>query len=694
MAPWARDAELQRGTVFGRYVVLDWLGAGGMGVVYSAFDPDLNRGVALKVLRNGGADLADRLPIRDLLLREAQAMAQLAHPNVVTVFDVGSVDDRVFIAMELVEGQTLAAWLRAQPRKRGEIVAVFLAAGHGLAAAHAAGLIHRDFKPDNVLVGNDGRVRVTDFGLARGAPPDAATCAAGPPTGQLQTAVAGTLAYMAPEQYLGRSVDARADQFSFAVALHEALCGERPFISPLAATTAAVPPTPPGARIPVAVRRVLVRALSPASDDRYASMTELLAALAPKPRRYRRLAIAAIVVGAAAVAFAAAFAIHLQRVAERRVDRLSRLRGLAAELRAILRNDQMAPLHDIRPERDRVRATMRDLERELQSSAGRKDRAVIELVLGEGHRALGDHQRAVVALEAAWAAGERGPQLDAVLGDTLGAVYWDHLQQIDSEVPAVEQAAQTRDIERRYRDPAMRHLRAALAAGASSPAYLEALIAFHERRFDDASRGASAVFEESHTFYEAGILDARAHHEAGRSQLAANRREEARQAFAVARQIFERAVDTARSDDDAWLRYGEMVYVQAHDLSNGDLPPDLRARAIDAFHRARAINPDRWEAILSEAAIYEYEANLAILSYQDPRPHIDRVLVMANEARAHGAPADRVDTTICRAYRDRAVYETTHGAALAPPSPRPSPPASVPAGAHATRKEPRSLEAL
>src|SRR6185436_5816220 len=136
--PTTSETELAAGGQFSRYVVLDWLGAGGMGVVYSAYDPDLNRRVALKVLRNDSADPVDRGPVRDLLLQEAQAMAQLAHPNVVTVFDAGTVDGRVFIAMELIEGSTLSSWLAAERREQAEIIATFVAAGNGLAAAHAA----------------------------------------------------------------------------------------------------------------------------------------------------------------------------------------------------------------------------------------------------------------------------------------------------------------------------------------------------------------------------------------------------------------------------------------------------------------------------------------------------------------------------------------------------------------------------
>jgi len=339
LASSMRDTELP-GARFGRYRVLDWLGAGGMGVVYSAYDLDLNRKVALKVLRNDGTD---QLPISDLLLAEAQAMAQLAHPNVVTVFDVGSVDDRVFLAMELIEGQTLAGWLRARRRKPSEILAMFVAAGHGLAAAHAAGLIHRDFKPDNVLVGNDGRVCVTDFGLARAAPTRTDSVARDPSDPAAarapQTGLAGTLAYMAPEQYLGRSVDARADQFSFAVGLYEALYGERPFASPPVSGDPPVVTTPPLRGVPVALRQVLLRALRRDPDERYPSITDLLAALTPPPRRVRNLAVAAIasLVSAAIALAVAATAVRAPdaprepRAVVRAIRRLTFTRGCAAQ---------------------------------------------------------------------------------------------------------------------------------------------------------------------------------------------------------------------------------------------------------------------------------------------------------------------------------------------------------------------------
>ncbi|HSR98377.1 MAG TPA: serine/threonine-protein kinase, partial [Kofleriaceae bacterium] len=222
--PSAEPGRLAYGAVLGRYVIEELIGAGGMGVVYRARDPDLGRAVAIKQLGRVRSDWQWRAR----LLREAQAMARLAHPNVVTVYDVGLAEDGLFVAMEYVEGMTLRRWL-TEPRTRQEIAAAFVAAGRGLHAAHLAGLVHRDFKPDNVLVSTDGRVRVTDFGLVRAdAGPDEPA-----PTGQpaavvdapgltVADAVMGTPGYMAPEQYGGAAVDARTDQFAFSCALYEA----------------------------------------------------------------------------------------------------------------------------------------------------------------------------------------------------------------------------------------------------------------------------------------------------------------------------------------------------------------------------------------------------------------------------------------------------------------------------------------
>ena len=286
------EAEAVR---IGRFRVRSVLGRGGMGIVYRAEDETLGRQVALKLLRpDVGAADGGRGGRR--LAGEAQSLARLSHPNVVAVFDVGEHEGQRFIAMEYVEGQTLREWLRA-PREVGDILEIFTQAGRGLAAAHAVGLVHRDFKPDNVLVGSDGRARVLDFGLARppgavdgeGSEPPALEAGADPLATSLtrEGALLGTPAYMAPEQHLGDAADARSDQFAFCVALFESLVGERPFVSRdlrslslaiVGGKRRAIAAGPHG-EIPAHVRAVLERGLQVDPSARFPDMETLLAAL-------------------------------------------------------------------------------------------------------------------------------------------------------------------------------------------------------------------------------------------------------------------------------------------------------------------------------------------------------------------------------------------------------------------------------
>jgi tetratricopeptide (TPR) repeat protein len=304
-SPAPADGEpLRRGTQVSGYWILNLVGVGGMSVVYRAYDPRLDRRVALKFLRATPAPGSGPDSSHARLLREAQAMARLAHPNVVTVHEVGTWGDKVFIAMELVEGATLSSWLEEAPRQGPQIVRAFVAAGRGLAAAHAAGIVHRDFKPSNVLVAPDGRVKVTDFGLARpledSAPtlPPAASQTVTPTLTQ-SGALVGTPAYMSPEQLAGAPGTTHSDQFSFCVALYEALYGNRPFRGSSwealqREMRSEVPQPPERAGVPRRVRRVVLRGLRPDPADRHPSMEALLHELerGAAPGRNRWLAAA------------------------------------------------------------------------------------------------------------------------------------------------------------------------------------------------------------------------------------------------------------------------------------------------------------------------------------------------------------------------------------------------------------------
>ena len=277
-----------------RFAVLRQIGAGGMGVVYAGYDEELDRRVAIKVVRE---DLVASQG-RSRILREAQAMAKVSHPNVVQVFEVGEFAGQVFVAMEFIKGHTLADWLTTQERGWEDTLEMYLQAGRGLAAAHHQGLVHRDFKPDNVLVGDDGRARVLDFGLARAegslAPDnDSALVRAHPPASVLTTnltmagTIMGTPAFMSPEQHLGESADARSDQFSFCVALYGALYGYPPFAGDSlvelseSVIDGKLRPPPADTSVPAWVFAGLRTGLATAPADRHPSMDTLLAALTP-----------------------------------------------------------------------------------------------------------------------------------------------------------------------------------------------------------------------------------------------------------------------------------------------------------------------------------------------------------------------------------------------------------------------------
>jgi len=288
---------------FGRFVVLKRLGAGAQSVVYAGYDPELDRKVAIKVLTYTGQ--------RDRLQREAKAMARLRHAHVVGVHQLGQEDGRVFVAMEHVDGSTLRQWLRDEKRSWQQVVDVFIQAGRGLAAAHDAALIHRDFKPDNVLITSGGDARVADFGLVRISEDDGDISRSLDETTSTPQAptVMGTPAYMAPEVFAGNVADAQSDQFSFCVALYEALYGKRPFAGDTllalvaSVTKGALPDATVDSRVPARLRAAVARGLAPDPSERFGSMAELIGELelARTKRRGRILGLGVVVVVAAGV---------------------------------------------------------------------------------------------------------------------------------------------------------------------------------------------------------------------------------------------------------------------------------------------------------------------------------------------------------------------------------------------------------
>jgi eukaryotic-like serine/threonine-protein kinase len=283
------DRPLAPGHTIDRFEIVELLGRGAMGWVHRARDPQLRRDVALKLLRERGGEAR--------LLREARAMARIVHPNILPVFDVAHYAEGLCIVMELVEGRTLREWLETGPHSISEVLRTLVAAGRGLQAAHEAGLVHRDFKPSNVMLGDDGRVRVMDFGLARLTGDTSTAVSSVSPSSPLRDVetrsgiVAGSPAYMAPEQHRGALADARSDQFAFCVVLWEALFGKRPFSGQsyrelVAAKHRGPPDVPAAPRIPRRMHEALCRGLAVDRNHRFPSMEALLPCLQHRERRH------------------------------------------------------------------------------------------------------------------------------------------------------------------------------------------------------------------------------------------------------------------------------------------------------------------------------------------------------------------------------------------------------------------------
>jgi eukaryotic-like serine/threonine-protein kinase len=615
------EPALPRGSSFARYLILDKVGEGGVGEVYAAYDPHLDRRIALKILRPGprfeGATPSDDDVQWRKLVREAKALAKLSDAHVVTVHDVGAFEGRTFLAMELVDGIDLGAWLQRRSGNPAEILRVLVDAGRGLAAAHAAGVIHRDFKPANVLVGADGRVKVGDFGLARLRDDgtgdavridrtretriDAATTDEHSAVG----GVPGTPNYMAPELFAGHPADVRSDVYAYCVTLHEALFGERPFTaSTLTALVTAKeegPREPPSKKgVPRPIVRAIMRGLAPRPEERWADMPTLLAALGQAPSRgWRR------VVPFAGIAVAGAAALALARPDQSAcADAERHLQGVGDEgARARLREAIVGS------ERSFAAATAADVDATIEAWSGRWVAAHVGVCEASVHG-----EQSAAALDARMACLRDGRAELAALLDVIGSPAHDGTEVERASIlarglPSPEWCAELQPDARAIEGadaPGLRErlarakvlLRASRGADARTLALevqgdaqgeprvaVEAAVA--------AARGTAALgdYDEAERALEAALFEAQA---LGHPEVQVDA------ALGLSHVLATRSARYA--DAMRWASYAEAEQRRA------ELPDEVRSRVLDAKGVALHGRGDH------DAAIAVYEESLALLA--------------------------------------------------------------------------------
>lgn len=503
-----------------RFEAFELLGRGGMGAVFRARDFRLRRSVAVKLLLDGAPGSGDGF------LHEARAQARILHPNVCEVFEAGTADGVPFIVMRFVEGGTLKT---VGPTLAIEdAVRILQRVSLAIHEAHRAGVIHRDVKPGNVLVerGEDGALKpcVADFGIARDVGSGTAATAHG---------AQGTPPFMAPEQAAGKSLlDRRTDVYGLGATLYDVLTGRPPFsgetVPAILREVQEEPPVAPrsiNAAIPRDLEAIVLKCLEKDPDRRYESARALAEDLErflerdpvlarPGSRASRawkrarknkgRLALALLAL-VAAVAVSGLW-IRARRIAAQREDLARELGGDVREVQLFLRGAYLLPLHDVEHERDFIRSRLANIASRAgglgEIGAGPKDDA-----LGRGYLALQEPETALACFRRAEERGYRAPGFDYVMGLALIEVYRREIEAANRVRDRREKAARLAEIQRRYREPSLLYLRAALTAGVESPSLARGLIALHEGREEEAIADARAAFEAAPWLYEAKKLE-------------------------------------------------------------------------------------------------------------------------------------------------------------------------------------------
>jgi tetratricopeptide (TPR) repeat protein/predicted Ser/Thr protein kinase len=629
------------------------LGRGATGEVLKAWDPRLERWVALKFLRSDDPSLLARMQ------REARLQARLRHPNVAEVYDVGEWEGRPYIAMQLIEGVPLDQAVRdLSLEQRVRLLAVV---AHAVHAAHAEGLIHRDLKPGNIMVepGADGTPvpYVLDFGIAREAAVRGETV-----TGQML----GTPGYLSPEQARGETarLDRRSDVFSLGAVLYEVLTGARPFggDSPVDALVQVLErdPLPPRRRVPGLPRdleTIVLKCLEKDPDRRYGSARELAEdlerflcgdAIAARPRgpagrlarRVRRHPVAAGLAAAAGVALLAlaAVALHARLTAAARADAAQRFGQRVEQMEATLRYAHLLPLHDVKVERARVRRMLEEVAAELPRLPPAAAPAA-RYALGRGHLALDRPEEARRELRRAWDEGFRTPQAAYALGLALGQLYEEELDRAAREPDPKRQAEIRTRAHAGLAAPALASLRAGGRPGAlPESAFVEARIAYLEERWEDALRLAGKALASTPWLYEAELLAGAVHQRRASLRQQAGDWKGALAWTDRASEAFERAVRLAPSSEAARSALCELSRERLtfFDLGGFGVRPDLYAEMERLCRAALAADSSAPRAYRGLVGFFTMDANRLQKTGQDAMAALTRALELSREAERRG----------------------------------------------------------
>ncbi|MFL6200433.1 MAG: protein kinase domain-containing protein, partial [Thermoanaerobaculia bacterium] len=641
-----------------RYRAERLLGAGGMGTVCKAFDPTLGRWVALKFLHRNGAVQAERF------LREARAQARVSHPNVCQVHEVGEVEGRPYIAMQYIEGRSLGEL--TEELSLEDKVRLLRDVARAVHAAHRTGLIHRDLKPGNILLARDARddsgelhPYVVDFGLAM--EQDEVSLSR---TGM----ISGTPAYISPEQAQGRPLDRRTDLYSLGVVLYELLAGQPPFrggnlarILVQVVQEDARPLRQAAPSIPEDLETIVAKCLEKDPTRRYESARDLAEDLDrfldgepihARPagwgyrarKRLRKHRALALVSAAALLAFLilGGLSLRAQWRAREKAELAQRFGQRIGAIQTSLRYEATLPRHDITPHKRRLLQEMETIRAEM-----RRLGAIAEgpgnSVLGQSYLALHQYEAARLHLERAWKGGERGPELAAALGQTLGFFYERSLS--DSSLQGSAAEASREEADRAYRRPALAYLREAAAEPGSSP-YLAALIAYYEKRYPQALTEARRAYLQTPWLHEASQIEASVFIVQGSDAANAGRYEEALHLFDRAGEVYGRLLAATPSQPGLYAadcdRSARSI---AAAMAREDVPETRVAAAIASCDRALEVDPELADAMALEASIFWRLGDQKAKRGSDPSADLTSGIRLANRAIA-------LDPRSSRGYED------------------------------------------